>query len=483
MTDRGDDRLLRLEAENQSLKARIQQLEDELSCYRSNAASPSPAPEPATGTATPPPTLEPPEYLRYGRQLILPQIGLPGQKRLKSCKVLIVGVGGLGCPAATYLAAAGVGTLGLVDHDTVELSNLHRQTLHTTARIGTPKVHSAIAALRERNPHVAYVAHAYALTRDNALATVAAYDVVLDCTDHPSLRYLLSDTCVLARKPLVSASALRTDGQLIVLNSPPAGAGAPCYRCIWPRPPPPVSVTSCGEGGVLGPVVGVMGVLQALQTIRLIVARPAPPPVCGEVKHSSMLIFSAFDDTPFRVLRLRGRRKGCVACADGAEAPKELPPEVCSAFCGKLSLLKPQNRRTVEQVRREDQGNGKDGKDGESGVARTRKKRVLVDVRDETQFGICSLPGSLNIPFDQWNNCTSGGVPQEMIRVLEKEQGEREEELGEVVMLCRHGNDSQVAAKQLLDSGLLANGTTVVDVIGGITQWAKVAPQDGVVEY
>jgi adenylyltransferase/sulfurtransferase len=207
--------------------------------------------------------------------------------------VLIVGAGGLGCPAAAYIAGAGVGTIGIVDGDVVETSNLHRQILHSTAKVGMKKVDSAISFLTSYclpslfyfyntyrlcrlNPNLRYIAHGEHLTPQNAREIVEKYDLVLDCTDHPTSRYLISDICVLLHKPLISASALRTDGQLIVLNSPPLPAGdasgGPCYRCVFPKPPPAESVVSCGDGGILGPVVGTMGVLQALEAVKLITA-------------------------------------------------------------------------------------------------------------------------------------------------------------------------------------------------------------------
>lgn len=365
------------------------------------------------------------EYRRYGRQMIMSEVGFDGevclipnhgqwsltrapgrvgQLRLKRAKVLIVGAGGLGSPAAAYIAGAGVGTIGIIDHDTVEHSNLHRQIIHSTSKVGMPKVESAITYLKEYvfqqvnpfswtitywnfdslNPNPTYIPHVQALTSANALSILTPYDLILDCTDHPSLRYLISDTAIILNKPIVSASALRTDGQLIVLNDPP-GSG-PCYRCIWPNPPPASTVTSCGEGGILGPVVGVMGVLQALEAIKLL-SRPAPP----EQKTTSMTIFSAFPQMAFRTLKMRGRRKACVACGEPADAKDKITREAMEkglidhiAFCGSsapVGLLKPEERVDVrEYMKVRDEG----------------KKHTLLDVRDETQFGICKLEGSLS---------------------------------------------------------------------------------------
>lgn len=383
-----------------------------------------------------------------------------------------MGCGGLGCPAAAYLAGAGVGTLGLVDHDSVETSNLHRQILHATSRVGMSKVDSALHYLQDLNPHVQYIAHREALTSANAFDVLSDYTLVLDCTDHPALRYLVSDTCVLLGLPLVSASALRSEGQLIVLNAPPRVG--PCYRCVWPRPPPAASVTSCGEGGILGPVVGVMGIMQALEALKLLVNPPA------DERPARMLFFAAWADTTWRNVRMRGRRKNCVACGEHPTISEE---SIRSggmdyvAFCGGAAALngrglKPEERVNVEDVR----GGGGGG----------AQQHLLVDVRDRTQFGICSIPGSINIPFSEFeaaaaeeNRQTGTGqrrhlIPPEMEAVLEKHAPDTL-----VYMLCRLGNDSQVAAKMVMRYGR----QNVFDVRGGVAEWARRAPGDGVVEY
>ncbi|KAI5857774.1 hypothetical protein BZA05DRAFT_384762 [Tricharina praecox] len=451
------------EEETAALKARILKLEAELAQYRALYPPPPPPPpapssKPSISSQPTTTTLTPDEYIRYGRQLILPSIGLPGQLALKSSRILIVGVGGLGSPAALYLAAAGIGTLGLLDHDTVELSNLHRQILHPTSRVGLPKVVSAARALHDVNPAVNVIPLNEALAAENALdiVTKEKWDVVLDCTDHPALRYLVSDACVLAGIPLVSASALRMDGQIMVFNDPP-GVG-PCYRCVWPRPPPAESVVSCGEGGILGPVVGVMGVMQALEAVRLVVRRGS----AGE-HGNRMCFFSAAAETQWRSLKMRGKRRGCVACG---ETPAVTRDGITAggmqeyiAFCGRkaaasATLLRPEQRLSVQQARTE-----VDSMDA-----------VIVDVRDPTQFGICALPRSINVPFDQF--ASSGGIPAEMERLMAAQK--------KLVVVCRLGNDSQTVTKRVLDTGFTGEA---YDVIGGIRQWAKQAPEDGVVEY
>ncbi|KAH7027590.1 uncharacterized protein B0I36DRAFT_327425 [Microdochium trichocladiopsis] len=392
------------------------------------------------------------EYMRYGRQLILPSVGIRGQLRLKGSSVLVVGAGGLGCPAAAYLAGAGVGTLGVVDGDTVEASNLHRQIAHSTARLGQHKVHSLVAYCRDLNPLVTYTPYAEHLTPQNAPDIVSQYDIVLDCTDHPTSRYLISDICVLLGKPLVSASALRTDGQLIVLNDPPGrqgdvARGGPCYRCVFPRPPPADSVVSCGEGGILGPVVGVMGVLQALEAIKLVAAGINKPTTTtldsdnnsntartsgdsnsGQAAAAaaaspapSLLLFSAGSGTSpasFRSIRMRGRRKDCFACSPsstltldtlrsgsldyiqfcGVTAPIKIltPEERVSAL--EYSRLRPTKMEAdPQQQQQQEQEQDKD-------LATTTKipEHILLDVREREHFDIASLPGAINVPFSKF---------------------------------------------------------------------------------
>ncbi|VDI69106.1 adenylyltransferase and sulfurtransferase [Mytilus galloprovincialis] len=202
---------------------------------------------------------------RYSRQLILPEIGVKGQLSLSRTSVLIVGAGGLGCPSAVYLAAAGVGRIGIVDYDEVELNNLHRQILHTEKRVGTPKSSSVASSCTQLNSLVECIPYHLQLDSTNALRLIKQYDVVLDATDNVATRYLLNDACILANKPLVSGSALRFEGQLTIYNY----EGGPCYRCLYPKPPPPETVTNCSDGGVLGVIPGIIGCMQALEAIKI----------------------------------------------------------------------------------------------------------------------------------------------------------------------------------------------------------------------
>jgi adenylyltransferase/sulfurtransferase len=393
------------------------------------------------------------DFKRYARQLIIPQVGLQGQLRLKAARVLIVGAGGLGCPAAAYLAGAGVGTLGLVDGDTVEESNLHRQIAHSTDRVNVSKVDSAITYLRALNPNINYIPHRAHLTPLSALDIFENYDFVLDCTDHPTSRYLISDACVLSGKPLVSASALRTEGQLIVLNNPPRAPGAPdggpCYRCVFPRPPPAESVVSCGEGGILGPVVGVMGILQALETLKLITSAPdaaAPPP--------SLLLFSAYSIPQFRNVKLRSRRADCASCSvNHTVTASSLTSGSMDyvAFCGvtnPVDLLPPSSRISAGDLL----------SILASASPHDDDAPILLDVRDPTQFELCSLPNSINLPYQGLQNRL-----RDDSQIIEDLKGR------DVLVVCKLGNDSQLAVQML--SSITPEINSIKDVTGGFRAW------------
>ncbi|KAL2840787.1 hypothetical protein BJY01DRAFT_15916 [Aspergillus pseudoustus] len=409
------------------------------------------------------------EYRRYGRQMIVPQVGLQGQLKLRKARVLIVGAGGLGCPAALYLAGAGVGTLGLVDGDTVESSNLHRQVLHRSKNVGKFKVDSAIEYLQELNPHPTYIAHRAHLAPQESADIFKGYDLILDCTDNPATRYLVSDTAVLLGKPLVSASALRTEGQLMVLNNPPRPpgdkTGGPCYRCVFPRPPPANSVTSCADGGILGPVVGTMGVLQALEAIKVLTndvatKEPAPP---------SLLIFSAYSSPQFRTIKLRSRRPTCAVCS--AEASVTLESVKSESldyvfFCGTAGLegaLSPEERITPLEYR-----------ENHSTVA----GRHIIDVREKVQFDICSLDNSINIPFSQILASAPTAASEEDNGSTPLPSWLPSEIAADskipIYVVCRQGNDSQTAVRRLKNLGLHRGGERlIVDIKGGFRSWRE----------
>lgn len=301
------------------------------------------------------------EYKRYGRQMILPDFGLGGQLRLKQAKVLIVGAGGLGCPALQYLAAAGVGHITIVDADVVETSNLARQILHTDSRVGMPKAQSAATAARQLNPHIDIVPLCESLSAENAQALVGAHDVVLDCTDNVLTRYLISDAAVLCGKQVVSGAAQGFSGQLVVLHkklsreSREPIARGPCYRCLYPRAPRPEDVTDCEDGGVLGGVTGLVGTMQALETVKLL-ARIGDAAEEDEFDTDArnaidaaplyMTLINPLDPVPYRSVKLRPRRAAtCRSCGDGdlllaagLSRIRDLQSEDYVSFCG---LAKP----------------------------------------------------------------------------------------------------------------------------------------------
>ena len=246
------------------------------------------------------------EEVRYSRHLVLPGVGVSGQERLKRARVLLVGAGGSGAPVALYLTAAGIGTLGIIDNDVVEVSNLQRQVLHRTESTGQPKVHSASATLAALNPLTTVVPLQARLTAANARALIAEYDIVVDGTDNFPTRYLLNDACALAGKPLVFGSIFRFEGQVAVFEA----QRGPCYRCLFPEPPPPSSVPTCAEGGVLGVLPGLIGMIQATETLKLLLQ-------CGETLQGRLLLLDALA-MRFREVRI-SKNPDCPLCGDGAD--------------------------------------------------------------------------------------------------------------------------------------------------------------------
>jgi molybdopterin/thiamine biosynthesis adenylyltransferase len=246
------------------------------------------------------------EIQRFSRHILLQEVGGTGQAKLKAARVLVVGAGGLGSPLVLYLAAAGIGTIGIVDDDVVDLSNLQRQVAHTTDRIGMPKVTSAAAAAAAINPELRIEAHAHRLDADNALGLISRYDIVCDGTDNFGTRFLIADACALAKRTLVSAAVLRFEGQLSVFKP---HEGGPCYRCLYPEPPPPGTVPTCSEAGVLGAVTGVMGTLQATEVLKEILG-------IGDTMSGRLLVWDALA-TRFRNIKLR-TDPSCALCGPNA---------------------------------------------------------------------------------------------------------------------------------------------------------------------
>ncbi|MCJ1383899.1 Urmylation protein [Xylographa soralifera] len=429
-------------------------------------------PEPNGGIGRPWP-LKTSEYTRYGRQMIMPEIGLYGQLNLRKSSVLIIGVGGLGCPAAQYLAGAGIGTIGLVDGDIVELSNLHRQILHTTEKVGQLKVDSAIAGLSQLNSNVHLIAYPNHLSPVNAIATMEDYDLVLDCTDHPASRYLVSDAAVLSGKPLISGSALRTEGQLMVLNNPPSTshqeAGGPCYRCIFPKPPPIESVVSCGDGGILGPVVGVIGVLMALEAIKLIASGDTYMPGSDKNVAPSMLLFSAYNTPPFRQVRLQAKRPRCPGCSTNRTITQDIlnsgsiDYKVMCGILSPLEILSKDERIDVRELK--------------NALDASNKSHILLDVRDETQFGICNLEGSVNVPVSVIEEISELHSTAQNSDLTINRLDASLEHLpcdAPIYTICRLGNDSQLVVRKLKSLGYDNNGQRWIgDIKGGYRAWRQ----------
>jgi adenylyltransferase/sulfurtransferase len=360
---------------------------------------------------------------RYARHLILPEVGLEGQRRLKNSRVLIVGVGGLGSPAALYLAAAGVGTLGLVDFDLVERSNLQRQVLHHTDAIGKPKLSSAAARIRGVNPGVEVVLHETRLTSENALEILAGYDVILDGSDNFPTRYLVNDACAMLDKPDVYGSIFRFDGQASVFWA----SRGPCYRCLYREPPPPELVPSCAEGGVLGVLPGVIGSLQALEALKLLLG-------AGESLVGRLLLFDALR-LQFRELALE-RDPDCPLCGARPSIRRLIDYE---AFCG------------VGAAGTSDQGGLEVGPRALFSELEAGRKLQLVDVREPFEWEICRIGGSMLVPL--------GDLPA---RIGEIEPG------ASVVTICHTGVRSLDAARFLRSRGF----ADARSLRGGVASWA-----------
>jgi adenylyltransferase/sulfurtransferase len=378
----------------------------------------------AGGAHDAPPDLGREEISRYSRHLIMPEVTIEGQRRLKRSSVLLVGAGGLGSPAALYLAAAGVGRIGIVDYDVVDESNLQRQVLHDTTWLGKPKLESARARLGALNPHVRVETHSAALTRDNALELLGAYDVVVDGTDNFETRYLTNDACFFLKKPNVYGSIFRFEGQASVFWPE---RGGPCYRCLYPEPPPPGLVPSCAEGGVLGVLPGVVGGLQATEAIKVLLG-------IGEPLVGRLLLYDALA-MRFDELKLR-KDPECPLCS-----PKATIHELQDypAFCG--------------TNRGDDDGPVEE-------IAATELKRRLdageplevIDVREPHEWAICRIPGARLVPL---------GSLSERMHELDSART--------YVMQCRSGVRSAKAVGVLRQAGF----RRLLNLRGGVLAWAR----------
>jgi len=383
-----------------------------------------------SGAAVDAPELTREEVQRYSRHLIMPEVGVDGQRKLKAARVLCVGAGGLGAPAAMYLAAAGVGTLGLVDFDAVDASNLHRQVIYDTTDVGKRKLEAARNRLTAMNPSVKVVMHEVALTSKNALEVLKDYDVILDGTDNFQTRYLVNDACVLLGKPNAYGSIFRFDGQASVF----AVKGGPCYRCLYPEPPPPGLVPSCAEGGVLGVLPGVIGVIQATEAIKLILG--SGQPLIGR-----LLLYDALQ-MRFRELKLR-RDVDCPICGDHPTIHALIDYD---QFCGVVPAHAQPAISGVPEITAEQMKAKMDrGEDF-----------FLLDVREPNEYQICRIEGAKLIPLGELAQRTSE---------LDKNR--------EMIIHCKVGARSAKAVSLLQERGF----NRVSNLKGGILAWIdKVDP-------
>jgi adenylyltransferase/sulfurtransferase len=391
------------------------------------------------------PKLSNDEIARYSRHLILPEVGMEGQQKLKAAKVLCVGTGGLGAPLALYLAAAGVGTIGLVDFDTVDASNLQRQIIHSTATVGKLKVDSAEIMLKGLNPHLNVVKHNTMLTSANALEIFKDYDIIADGTDNFQTRYLVNDACVLTGKPNVYGSIFRFEGQASVF----ATEEGPCYRCLYPEPPPPGLVPSCAEGGVLGILPGLIGVIQATETIKLILG-------IGEPLIGRLLLVETLG-MGFRTLKLR-KNPDCPVCGTNPAVTELIDYD---QFCG----ITPPSSVGPLEVARDKAVAEASVVDGIPQITVEQLKQKLdnkedifvLDVREPHEYPIANL-----------------GAPLIPVGEIERRVGELADQKNrEIVVHCRSGARSQKAALTLKQAGF----TNVSNLAGGILAWAdKIDP-------
>ena len=365
------------------------------------------------------------EIARYSRHLIMPEVALDGQKKLKAAKVLTVGTGGLGSPLALYLAAAGIGTIGIVDFDVVDESNLQRQIIHGTSDVGRPKVESARDKIKDINPNVEVVVHEEALTSENALEIFADYDVIVDGTDNFPTRYLVNDACVLLGKPNVYGSIFRFEGQASVFWA----EEGPCYRCLYPEPPPPGLVPSCAEGGVLGILPGAIGVVQATEAVKLILG-------IGEPLIGRLMLYDALGMS-FREMKLR-KDPGCPICGENPTVTELIDYE---EFCGIPQANAVAQEHGVPEI-----------------TVRELKQKMdagedinVLDVREPHEYEVANIGVKL-IPL--------GELPQ---RLAELDQDEY------FVVHCKTGGRSAKAIKILQDAGF----GHVYNVEGGITAWSE----------
>ncbi|GFT96542.1 adenylyltransferase and sulfurtransferase MOCS3 [Nephila pilipes] len=426
-----------MEEEILKLKDVIQQKDKEIMRLKALVGSENGFDEISCTKEEKPSSLSQSEVLRYSRQLILPEIGVAGQIALKQTSVLIVGAGGLGCPVGIYLAAAGIGEIGIVDHDIVEVGNLHRQVAHTVDSVGEEKTKSLKRAIKAINPLVKCHTYTLLLNSKNIEKIIERYDIIVDASDNVPTRYLLNDTAVLFNKHLISGSALRFEGQLTVYNY----LDGPCYRCLFPKPPSADAVTNCSESGVIGVITGVIGCLQAAEVIKIAVgSRPS--------FFKKMLLFDGLSGD-FRVIQLRNKQEKCSVCGEEPSVKKLIDYE---EFCNRsatdkiinVSLLSESDRISCIKFKE---------------MIENGSKFLLIDVRPTNEFKICSLPNSVNIPLDKLGHESS---------LLELKNLLEQFDYSCNYVICRRGNDSQRAVLALKNS---IPSCIWQDVIGGLHAW------------
>lgn len=508
------DEVERLRAENASLRAalsalRLEARRGDAACAEGSSAPPDAAPA-ARGWVTPTPHgLSSSQLRRFARHTTLPSFGVAAQGRLCASRALVVGLGGLGSPVALYLAAAGVGALTLADGDAVDISNLQRQVIHSEGSLGEAKSASAARRLRALNSGCRVSTHGR-VTPAEAVALVARHDVVLDCSDAPATRYLLSDACAAARVPLVSGAALGVEGQVMVLCRVGSGGGSdagPCLRCVYPRPPPPAAAGRCADAGVLGPVCGVVGCLQAVEAVKLLGG------VCSgttERTAGTLLLYDALSPSPFYAATLPPRRPGCLACGDGEAAPngggggesggarESASPSLVvgspldddyadDGFAAQAAS--PRHRtaasrsRTIASTDYDAFARGTaDRCEAEPAVMYPLVPRItareyadlaascaphaLIDVRPASLFEAATLPGASSMPF------AAGGDAPALAAAFRARFGATPP--NRVIVICRRGNASRFAAAALIDAGVRG----VCDVAGGLAEWARTVDPD-----
>eukprot|EP00823_Brevimastigomonas_motovehiculus_P005173 TRINITY_DN364_c1_g4_i1.p1 TRINITY_DN364_c1_g4~~TRINITY_DN364_c1_g4_i1.p1 ORF type:complete len:539 (+),score=96.55 TRINITY_DN364_c1_g4_i1:120-1736(+) len=523
--------------ENARLRSRVEELEKKLelcaSSCSSTASSVCSSPSLSSSSSSNVSqywshTLSADKILRYSRQMLIPELGAPAQMQFQSCRVLVVGAGGLGAPVLLYLTAAGIGCLGIVDSDFVELNNLHRQVIHPESSVGVAKALSAAAACKKLNSSISITPYVTSFNETNALDLVKGYDIVVDCTDNVATRYLINDACVLSGRCVVSGSALRLEGQVTVYGY----QGGPCYRCLFPEPPPAESVTNCSDGGVLGVVTGIIGSIQAMEVLRIaasmnfaktttvsssslsvsistcasssssslsssssvssfslssssssVSVSVSSPPSFGSTVNLSQKLF-LYDGllNRFRVVRLRSRNPNCAVCGDKPTIRSIINyKQFCHQtalndhflFSTSSSSLTSSSMSSSEKDKKEEKSFSVTVDE----LYNTRKNsqlHVLLDVRETHQFQICCLPKSLNIPRRDLVTRIQD-LKQHLTQTLNTSSSSTRIP---VFVICRRGVDS-VRASSLLrdlqqkDSFFAEKISFIHNVEGGLLSWSK----------